>query len=70
MKGIIFNLVEEVVTAAYGEDTWDSLLDEAGLDGSYTSLGSYPDEDLFQLVGAASKALGVRLHRAARRRSG
>jgi len=59
LKGIIFNLVEEVVTAAYGEDTWDSLLDEAGVDGSYTSLGSYPDEDLFRLVGAASKALGV-----------
>jgi hypothetical protein len=59
MKGIIFNLVEEVVTAAYGPDTWDTLLERSGLDGSYTSLGSYPDEDLFLLVGAASEALGV-----------
>jgi hypothetical protein len=59
MKGIIFNLVEEVVTESYGEDTWDSLLDAAELDGSYTSLGSYPDADLFALVGAASTALGV-----------
>ena len=59
MKGIIFNLVEEVVTKNYGEDTWDSLLDAAELDGSYTSLGSYPDTDLFALVGAASTALGV-----------
>ena len=59
MKGIIFNLVEEVVTEAYGADTWDSLLDDAALDGSYTSLGSYPDTDLFALVGAASKSLGV-----------
>ena len=59
MKGIIFNVVEEVVTDRYGEDTWDSLLDAAELDGSYTSLGSYPDEDLFRLVGAASEALGM-----------
>jgi hypothetical protein len=59
VKGIIFNLVEEVVTDRYGEDTWDALLDAAGLDGSYTSLGSYADEELFRLVEAASAALGV-----------
>jgi hypothetical protein len=59
MKGIIFNLVEEVVSESYGADTWDALLDAAELDGSYTSLGSYPDADLFALVGAASTALGV-----------
>ena len=59
MKGIIFNLVEEVVSNAYGEETWDSLLDAAGVDGSYTSLGSYDDADLFRLVEAASTALGT-----------
>lgn len=59
MKGIIFNLVEEVVRSRYGEDTWDDLLDAAGLDGAYTSLGSYDDEELTRLVAAASKALGV-----------
>lgn len=59
MKGIIFNLVEEVVVGTHGENAWDDILDAAGLDGSYTSLGSYPDEDLFRLVGAASAALDV-----------
>ena len=59
MKGIIFNLVQEVVTDSYGADTWDSLLDAADVDGVYTSLGSYPDADLFALVGAASSALGI-----------
>jgi hypothetical protein len=59
MKGVIFNLVEEVIIGRFGEDTWDTLLDEAGLDGAYTSLGSYPDEQLFALVGAASNQLGV-----------
>lgn len=59
MKGIIFNLVQEVVTDTYGPDTWDELLDSADLDGAYTSLGSYADADLFALVGAASTALGM-----------
>jgi len=57
MKGIVFNLLEQIVIAEHGEQTWEALLDEAGLEGIYTSLGSYPDEDLFKLVGAASSAL-------------
>lgn len=59
MKGIIFNLLEQVVSGKYGEETWDSLLDAAGVEGSYTAVGSYPDEDLFGLVGAASAALSI-----------
>jgi hypothetical protein len=57
MKGIVFNLLEELVRRDYGENTWDALLDTAGLDGAYTSLGSYPDEELIKLVSAASGAL-------------
>jgi hypothetical protein len=57
VKGIVFSLFQEVVTREYGEDTWDDLLDAAGLDGVYTSLGSYPDEQLQTLVSAASAAL-------------
>ncbi|HEV7866678.1 MAG TPA: heme NO-binding domain-containing protein [Chthoniobacteraceae bacterium] len=57
MKGIIFNLLEEVVTQGHGEEVWDELLDAAQVDGVFTSLGNYPDEDLFKLVGAASAAL-------------
>jgi hypothetical protein len=59
MKGVVFNLLEQLVTRDYGEDTWDALLDESGLDGVYTSLGSYPDEDLLKLVGAAANALDM-----------
>ena len=59
MKGIIFNLVEEVIGDRYGEDVWDDLLDAAGLDGAYTSLGSYPDDELFRLVAAAAEKLEV-----------
>ena len=57
MKGLIFNLLEAVVTQAHGEDTWDALLDSAQLDGVYTSLGNYPDEQITALVLAAAHAL-------------
>jgi hypothetical protein len=59
VKGVVFNLLEQLVARDFGEDTWDTLLDESGLDGVYTSLGSYPDEDLVKLVGAAAEALAM-----------
>jgi hypothetical protein len=59
MKGIVFNLLEEVVVSNYGNDTWDQLLSATGLNGAYTSLGSYPDENIQELVGAASRKLGL-----------
>jgi hypothetical protein len=55
VKGIVFNLFERATVAAHGEDTWDDMLDASDLDGVYTSLGSYPDAQLFRLVGAASQ---------------
>lgn len=57
MKGVVFDLLEDIVTDEYGADAWDDLLSAAGLEGAYTTLGSYPDEDLLALVGAASGAL-------------
>ena len=59
MKGIVFNLLEQAVASEHGEETWDALLDATGLEGSYTAVGSYDDEDLGRLVGAASEALGA-----------
>lgn len=59
MKGIVFNLLEEVVIAQYGEVAWDGLLDATGLAGSYTSLGSYPDEEVAKLVAAGAQALDM-----------
>src|SRR5687768_2582444 len=59
MKGIVFNLLAEVVQKQYGEETWEALLEAAQLDGAYTSLGNYPDSDLMKLVGAASSALNL-----------
>ena len=59
MKGVVFNLLEQLVARDFGADTWDALLDASELDGVYTSLGSYPDEDLVKLVSAAAGALAM-----------
>lgn len=58
MKGIIFNLLEEVVTTHIDEMTWDGILDEAAASGVYTTLGNYPDAELVKLLGALSLRTG------------
>jgi hypothetical protein len=57
MKGIIFNLLEAMVISDNAEDMWDQLLTARSLDVVYLSLGSYPDEQIQKLVGAASHLL-------------
>ncbi|MGY4711840.1 heme NO-binding domain-containing protein [Mycolicibacterium sp. CBM1] len=59
MKGIIFNLLEDVVIAGHGDQAWEDLLDRAGLDGVYTSLGSYDDAEMMRLVAAAGTELSL-----------
>ncbi len=59
MKGVIFNLLEEAVTDGFGSDTWEDLLDDAGLDGAYTSLGDYDDGQVSALVAAAAARLSL-----------
>lgn len=59
MKGVIFNLLEEVVLEEFGEETWLALLDDSGASGSYTSLGNYPDDELRGLVDSAARALNL-----------
>jgi heme-NO-binding protein len=59
MKGVIFNLAEQVLGDAHGPEIWDRMLRSAGVTGAYTSLGSYPDEELSSLVGAAAELLGT-----------
>lgn len=58
MKGIIFNLLEEVVTTHIDEEAWDAMLESAGADGAYTSLGNYPDDQFVALLEALSRRTG------------
>lgn len=57
MKGVILNLVEEAVTTTHGDEAWDVLLGRAGLEGAWTSLGTYPDDELPRLLAAGSELL-------------
>lgn len=59
MKGVVFNLLEHVVSEKYGEETWDSLLEATGQEGAYTAVGSYEDGNFLSLVAVASSELGV-----------
>ncbi len=57
MHGFILTAIRRFVTSNYGTVAWFSILDEAGL-GSKEHVNhlQYPDEEVFKIVGAASKA--------------
>lgn len=59
MKGIIFNLTELAVTNELGEDMWDLLLEDAGVDGVYSAIGDYPTSELAALASAAANRLDL-----------
>ncbi len=54
MKGVLFNVVEAVITELDGADAWDDVLEASGVVGAYTSLGDYPDGELSVLVVATA----------------
>lgn len=59
MKGLVFNLLADLVQRHHGEAAWDALLERSGLDGAYTTLGNYPHQEMHKLVTAASELLGT-----------
>ena len=59
MKGIVFNVLRGMVQDKSGLDSWDRALMATGLDGAYTSLGSYPDQELIRMVNHLAKEAGT-----------
>jgi hypothetical protein len=59
MKGVVFNLLEQVVSEEAGEAAWEQAIAESGVDGAYTSLGTYPHSELQALVLSLSEQLKV-----------
>ncbi|MEM6708778.1 MAG: heme NO-binding domain-containing protein [Pseudomonadota bacterium] len=59
MKGIVFNLLNEMVEERFGLAAWDALLTETRLDGIYVASATYPDAELMALVAAASDATEI-----------
>ncbi len=58
MKGVVFNILEEMVVEGYGMAVWNDILDEAqNSTGIFIAFESYPDEKLFELVGIICKKL-------------
>ena len=54
---MLFNVAEDVVDETISDAAWDEALRRGCLDGVYTSLGDYPDEDLAAIV--ETNVLGV-----------
>lgn len=59
MQGLFFNAIEEAVVTGYGYAAWDGLLAEAGLDGTWTSSGTYADQEVMALVQQAAAVFGL-----------
>jgi hypothetical protein len=59
MKGVLFNVAEDVVDETISDAAWDEALQRGCLAGVYTSLGDYPDDDLVAIVAAISERTGL-----------
>jgi hypothetical protein len=61
VKGIIFNLLEEFITAELGPERLEEIEGSTALQTTdpFVGPGSYPDADLVALVGAAGVRLGT-----------
>lgn len=55
MKGIVFNLLEQLVRREFGDPEWGRILQDADVDGAFASLDTYPDGVLRKLVAAVGK---------------
>lgn len=55
MKGVVFNLLEQLVRREFGESAWDDVRAEADVGGSFDSTDTYPDAILRRLVAAVAK---------------
>jgi hypothetical protein len=61
MKGLIFSEFLEYVEAVYSAEMVDDIIDACDLSsgGAYTTVGSYPHEELVSLITALSRQSGV-----------
>lgn len=66
MKGFIFNTLEEVISEESGLEAWEKALQETGLEGIYSSIGSYPDDEFLNLLAAYTAPRGLSSYSALR----
>lgn len=63
MKGLVFTTFYDFVEKRHGPDLLDDVIAESGVpgDGAYTSVGTYPFQDMVALVSATAKLTRVPL---------
>lgn len=61
MKGVVFNILEDMVVEKGGVVLWQKLLNKAGVEGSYISVDTYEDAELFKIVHEVQQALDLPL---------
>lgn len=61
MKGLVFTTFYDFVEQSYGADLLDDIILASGVpnDGAYTSVGTYPFQQMVALVAAAAQVTGV-----------
>lgn len=61
MKGIIFNLLEDMIVEKWGDDVYEDILATTALQSKdpFVAPGTYPDADLMALVMAVSKRFNM-----------
>lgn len=60
MYGMVNLAVRDLVITKFGESTWQTICDKAGVTSpDFVPLKAYPDHITYALVGAASETLGL-----------
>ena len=59
MKGVVFDILRDMVEENYGLEGWQAILDKSGSNGLYISTQTYEDAELMGLVATASDVTGI-----------
>ena len=59
MKGVVFTELIEMIENECGLEVLDQVLEETKLSGIYTTVGDYPESELYALLDSLGKATGL-----------
>jgi len=59
MYGMINKAIQELLTARLGEAAWKAICVRTNTDPTFVTMAKYPDEVTYNLMAAASEALGL-----------
>jgi len=58
MKGVVFDILRDMIEEQFGLEGWNQLLEKSGSDGMYLSSESYDDGEMLTLLGVACEMTG------------